>query len=299
MRANPEDPASLLEVRMTRLMLPACHLKKLLTSVRPFRRAIRDNGQRTLRKFVSLATSAFRGTKSRKVAWLATLATPASYIFVLFVLPYVLAFKLLPPSLLRPLAIIAPVIAIAATAMVISRRYLIAFSCNAACLLLITGLALSLELVMAAFSGHSHRHAQRVINANELVGEWEPTEQTLHFLFFSKRYYRTYEPHFLSLKADGAVVFASFIDSTGDPAQRFDYLQAVGTWTLQQLDPHKEFSHNRLELELEGPRYRRGASFYIMDRGGELTLWQSIGDPFAWDYLEYKRSDPIKDVGSL
>lgn len=137
--------------------------------------------------------------------------------------------------------------------------------------------------------------AQRPINATELVGTWEPTDQSLNFLFFAKGYHHTGDPHSFTLGIDGKLTFASVIHGNTNSPSGYGYLETVGDWMLTRRDSSKTFSRIQLKLGLEGPRHRIGEQFYIMERRGRLTLWFSIGDPFSNEYLEYQR---VTDDGS-
>src|SRR5690606_25800787 len=96
--------------------------------------------------------------------------------------------------------------------------------------------------------------------------------------------------HSISLGADGKLEFVSFNRSHRDLTSRYDYLDTTGDWKLTQSDSSKKFYPNRLRLRLDGPRFDLGENFYITEHDGELTLWQSIGDPYSGEYIEYKRA---------
>lgn len=87
----------------------------------------------------------------------------------------------------------------------------------------------------------------------------------------------------MSLGADGKVRFASHLHG--------EYVKSKGDWEIKVRDPNKKSSRNRVLLEIEGPRYSQGTSFYVMEDSEGLTLWNSLGDAYDGQYLQYKRAD--------
>ncbi|MFG0265962.1 MAG: hypothetical protein ACF8AM_12560 [Rhodopirellula sp. JB055] len=144
--------------------------------------------------------------------------------------------------------------------------------------------------ITLAFSSidDSHRHMDRVVDPSELHGTWMPTEQTLNFLFLSEQYYMGGEPHFIELNADGSARFRSFVDGARNRESRFGFLRSKGTWELIPQEAGNRHSHQRVKLTLEGSLWPTTHHYYLAERGGRMFLWTSIGDPFAFDYLEHE-----------
>jgi hypothetical protein len=232
-----------------------------------------------------------RGTDSQKLAWGVSLA-----VIALIVTAGISVFSLMnaevwPRSIPLLFGVAFVLSALSFSMIVYSRKFLFPVLLNSLFFAALHCLLIALGFVFWAFSliDGSHPHIGRVVAPSELHGVWTPTEQTLNFLFFSEQYYLGGEPHFIELNADGSARFRSFKDGAANREGRFGYLCSEGTWEFVPKEPGNRHSHQRVELTLDGSLRPTTHSYYLAERDGRMFLWTSIGDPFAFDYLEHER----------
>lgn len=131
------------------------------------------------------------------------------------------------------------------------------------------------------------RTLDREVVPEELVGSWVLRPESVQNLnsigikIVEGRFF-----HELEFDADGGCRLRTFLPEdvqlTGPPPA---VTSSKCRWTLGQGAAHQRLSIALLDAPEKTIRYR-----FTEANGGELVIWQYIGDPDAWRYLEYSKS---------
>lgn len=132
------------------------------------------------------------------------------------------------------------------------------------------------------------RFLAREVAPEELVGTWVLRSESVHDLDAIGAHLgdeRT--SHRIELESDGGCDFQTFLPEnvqlTGPPPV---LTSSRCRWKLSQSGAHQQLSIELLDTRSNTIRYS-----FTQATGGELVIWQTIGDPDAWRYLEYSKAD--------
>ena len=126
------------------------------------------------------------------------------------------------------------------------------------------------------------RSLGRDVSAEEVVGTWQMTPHTVNVLR-EAGYTLPVDAaqHQIVLRADGTCDFRTIpqvLTAGGQPEPRLD---GPCRWKLDKV------GQQALQLDVEGDPLRHPYYYFDEAPNGGLTLWQHVGDPDAWRYVEY------------
>lgn len=153
----------------------------------------------------------------------------------------------------------------------------IASLCALTCLLLACGL-----LVSCGSYFPPNRHVAREIAPDEVVGRWVMADESVA-LFRKYGFEREGdEPSTITFNDDGTLRF----DSVWEGVFEIQRIEGPGKWTPGYAD-----GRNTLDIEVTAEDARYGFYLNFAEEDGQLILWQYLGDPDLWKFVEYARVD--------
>lgn len=151
----------------------------------------------------------------------------------------------------------------------------------------ITLVAVAISVVSASGCQWSEdRYLKREVTQEEVVGTWVLRPESVQDLdSIGIQIGDDRSSHRLELDADGGCELRTFlpedVELTGSaPA----VTSSTCRWDLVQGGSHQQLSIELLDAPGKTIRYS-----FTEAKGGELVIWQYIGDPDAWRYLEYSK----------
>ena len=88
--------------------------------------------------------------------------------------------------------------------------------------------------------------------------------------------------HTLTFRGDGTVIFNSAFTEIGITQHQI----VDGIWALD----HKEDSSSSLNLKLYINGAERSDTFSFAEENSVVILWQTLGDPDMWEFIEYNKN---------
>jgi hypothetical protein len=131
------------------------------------------------------------------------------------------------------------------------------------------------------------RFLEREVASEELVGTWVLRPESVQDLdSIGVQIGDDRSSHWLELASDGGCELRTFlpadVELTGAPPA---VTSSRCRWELTQGGAHQQLSIELLDAPGKTIRYS-----FTETNGGELVIWQYIGDPDAWRYLEYSKT---------
>jgi len=148
-------------------------------------------------------------------------------------------------------------------------------------------LAVILVLVGAANCQWSEdRFLERRVTSEELVGTWVLRPESVRDLdSVGVELGQDRSSYRIEIDCDGRCDLRTILPGDIEPAEPPPAVASTRCrWKLTQGGSHQQISINLLDT----PESTIRLSFTEAD-GGELVIWQYIGDPDAWRYLEYSK----------
>ena len=130
------------------------------------------------------------------------------------------------------------------------------------------------------------RFLERKVTPEELVGIWVLRPESVRDLdSVGVELDEDRSSYTIELDSDRRCALRTFlpenIEPTGPPPA---VTSTRCRWKLTQGGPHQQLSIDLLDTPKRTIRYN-----FTEANGGELAIWQYIGDPDAWRYLEYSK----------
>lgn len=140
-----------------------------------------------------------------------------------------------------------------------------------------------LSLALTSCQWSEDRFLDRAVSTEELVGSWTLTPAGVRDLRSSGIESEARRSlHVIRLDGDGSCEFNTFLPSEIRADRPPRVVSSSCTWELS------EGRRQSLSIELPGADSR--ATYHFSDEG-ELLIWQYIGDPDAWRYVEYSKAE--------
>lgn len=141
-------------------------------------------------------------------------------------------------------------------------------------------------LATAGCQWSEDRFLDREVAPEELIGSWVLRPESVQDLdSIGVQIGDDRSLHRLELESDGGCELQTFlpadVELTGPPPA---VTSSRCRWELTQGGAHQQLSIELLDAPDKHIHYN-----FTEASGGELVIWQYIGDPDAWRYLEYSK----------
>ena len=147
--------------------------------------------------------------------------------------------------------------------------------------------ALLLGLLVFSGCGLPNRNIADRLNTNDVVGVWTATSETLR-LAQQKHGLPADVPLTITLRPDGTTDFR-VIDCAGK------LVEEKGTWTLEHNVNWGNVPVQNL-LRIKAPQTE--IQYGFARESGALRIWEFLGDPDAWELIEFTRTAAFVPLGA-
>jgi hypothetical protein len=147
----------------------------------------------------------------------------------------------------------------------------------------VVGISFLVMIVGCGGIGAPIRDVNRTVDSKDITGQWRLTSETLA-LAEKRGLVPRKEPYTVTFHADGTCTFDSIVSEGGGKCK---HVNVFGQWIMRhdRTGDSNIVYHNLIEMNLPEGRFHFG----IDERNGQMVLWQVIGDPDLWEFLEHER----------
>jgi hypothetical protein len=139
--------------------------------------------------------------------------------------------------------------------------------------------SIAMTLLVASCQRTEDRHLDRQVRPAELVGTWTMTQGSVRDIGVSS----PIDPlqHTITIRADDTCHFHTFPSALTSVGSLNPVLDGECRWRLRNVTGRQTLL---LDIVAEPPLSVR---YNFFAQNGTLVLWQHVGDPDAWRYVEY------------
>jgi len=148
-------------------------------------------------------------------------------------------------------------------------------------LLLVSSFTLIIASLLGCGLGMPDRSVYRIVEPAELVGTWELRPASIRHLV-ADGYIDDGQNCTITFHADGAAEFSSVNTIPSPPEHQI----RVGFW---KIAPCSVNGDTRVTISRQKPSRHGFASFGFTEHYGPLRLWNFLGDPDMWEFVEYTK----------
>lgn len=125
------------------------------------------------------------------------------------------------------------------------------------------------------------RYLTRSVAPNEVHGTWAMTPTGVDGLRYAGHTkHIAASDHAIVVRPDGSCLYRGFVDAMATSGPEEGFIVAECEWDVVNV------GHQALTLRLKDPA-ASSLHFYFAEEKGNLLLWQYVGDPDAWKYVEF------------
>lgn len=144
-----------------------------------------------------------------------------------------------------------------------------------------------LAIALGGCQHSENRYLDREVSAAEMPGTWQMTPATVKDLQNSIIGYPlpvNPSEHQIILRGDGTCTFRTVPTQGISEGQAVPRIDAECRWKLGTM------GHQTLHIDILAPDGDKSVYYHFdQSKEGKLQLWQYLGDPDLWKYLEYEK----------